>query len=84
MSAQLTMTPMTPMISMAVCQHPMFCTRSGNGRYEYFSCLQIFFTNIFIGILYLMDEAEFEGVAADLDHVVEEGAEAGQGVGRAE
>ena len=32
MSAQLTMTPMTPMISMAVCQHPMFCTRSGNGR----------------------------------------------------
>ena len=31
-----------------------------------------------------MDEAEFEGVAADLDHVVEQGAEAGQGVGRAE
>ena len=31
-----------------------------------------------------MDEAEFEGVAADLDHVVEEGAKAGQGVGRAE
>ena len=31
-----------------------------------------------------MDKAEFECVAADLDHVVEEGAEAGQGVGRAE
>ena len=32
----------------------------------------------------LVDKAELEGVAPDLDHVVEEGAQASQGVGRAE
>ena len=31
-----------------------------------------------------MDEAELEGVAPDLDQVVEEGAEGGQRVGRGE
>ena len=31
-----------------------------------------------------MDETQFESVASDLDQVVEEGTQPGQGVGRAE
>lgn len=71
---------MTPITSIAVCQQPIFCNIFSVNN----PTSQLSFNLNSLGERSLVDETEFESVAADFNEIIEESAEAGERVGGAE